>query len=1025
MQSTSFELKTTIVKAGAGAGKTTELVALFVEYVENYYRTHKRWPRIVVTTFTRKATQELKERLLHKALSLQEEFPEKSDFYEALFHYISKKSFVQISTIHGTLSLFLKRVGSAMELSPDFKILSEAELRKMRKRLLRELILESEEFQDLIEVYEFQQIEEALKIYFQRWIEYPHLQPITSQELLQMVETASREMQMQGVDICQSILESTDNEKWQTYIQMILNSLQLPSSNILNYFIGLSEALEPRKPPFSSKKEPFESSLDEAFTKWRDQSKDLLDALISQMVSLEDHEKACKLFARLADLFCKKMWEKKIHQGALGMSDLELVALKAVEAYPQISASFSREWDFWMVDEYQDTSPLQVRVLRALVGQQPCYYVGDPQQSIYLFRGARSEVFFEKIQEVQKSGGTFREKLTNYRSSPSVLGFVNELFSRIDAKRFSRMEAGRAEDVANEPAVQIWLEPPLQEKNPVDRGFNEVATAARVIELLRSGVTEEEICVLCRSHRDLELVARSLMSAGVEVQVHGSGGFFERLEIKDALAVLRFLVNPHDNINLVALLRSPWFFVSDATLAEWTSSNQISLWNTLNSNFRDHQIVSLLRAYLECSSETGIIWTLQQILVERGFFLYCHKLDNSGRREANLWKLLSVLHAEERNAGFQALEFIEKALGGAAGDVENEDGDATPVIEPRRVNLMTIHASKGLQFDHIILSFMNKRQRTTSASFFMCNEEDGRWTLQVKDNETGKSLSSLQAVRIRDRIVMREKEESWRLLYVALTRAKKGITLIWKQKVESDSWVKDWPLPVTEGLHSLGTANYLVRFTEPKYNNMVFAKDIELKVRPQWISTASSLASEGTSSITEILEENRSSGGQKKDVLAGLQRAQFGTRAHRVFEGLKYFSLERLLANAKEQDQRAIQFIVGNSDVPLKKLIAEGFPEYGFVVKDGDQIYQGQIDLWGRVSNQIYLIDYKTGSPDFAEKAFLQLSFYAWALYRMKELKEEESIILAVVYPFQEVVSQRKLTVKEVLAAFEALNKNP
>ena len=133
MSSATPELKNTILRAGAGAGKTTTLTKTFLEFADNFKKNHGKFPRIVVTTFTRKATQELKERLLKKALE------EKRD---DLFQFVSSRSQVQISTIHGVLSIFLSRYGASIGLTPDYSIMSDSEVRKGARKIMRKYILD-------------------------------------------------------------------------------------------------------------------------------------------------------------------------------------------------------------------------------------------------------------------------------------------------------------------------------------------------------------------------------------------------------------------------------------------------------------------------------------------------------------------------------------------------------------------------------------------------------------------------------------------------------------------------------------------------------------------------------------------------------------------------------------------------------------------------------------------------------------------------------------------------------------------
>ncbi|MBK7961302.1 MAG: PD-(D/E)XK nuclease family protein [Bdellovibrionales bacterium] len=117
-----------LLRAGAGAGKTTTLIRLFFETVDHFRSTHKRWPRIVLTTFTRKATQEIRERLMKEAL--RREDPE-------LFRLLQSRYYVQISTIHGVLSLFLSRSADKLGLPKDFQLVDEYSLLKHEKSVLK------------------------------------------------------------------------------------------------------------------------------------------------------------------------------------------------------------------------------------------------------------------------------------------------------------------------------------------------------------------------------------------------------------------------------------------------------------------------------------------------------------------------------------------------------------------------------------------------------------------------------------------------------------------------------------------------------------------------------------------------------------------------------------------------------------------------------------------------------------------------------------------------------------------------
>ncbi|WP_374031093.1 UvrD-helicase domain-containing protein [Bdellovibrio bacteriovorus] len=208
MSGTTPELRNIILRAGAGAGKTTTLTQTFLKFASDFKEKHGKFPRIVVTTFTRKATQELKERLLGKALD------EKRD---DLFQFVSSKSQVQISTIHGVLSLFLSRYGSAIGLTPDYKIMSDSEIRKGARKIMRKYLLENPQLQELLEEYDFQTLEGALLKFFGEQVIFPGMTFIRRGEMEQ--ETAKFVADIGGAlrRVCLEISQETSNDKWVDY----------------------------------------------------------------------------------------------------------------------------------------------------------------------------------------------------------------------------------------------------------------------------------------------------------------------------------------------------------------------------------------------------------------------------------------------------------------------------------------------------------------------------------------------------------------------------------------------------------------------------------------------------------------------------------------------------------------------------------------------------------------------------------------------------------------------------------------
>lgn len=1019
MSSTSSELKNTILRAGAGAGKTTTLTQTFLQFADEFKNRHQKFPRIVVTTFTRKATQELKERLLKKALE---------EGREDLFQFVSSRSQVQISTIHGVLSLFLSRYGAAIGLTPDYSILSESEVRRHARKIMRKYILDNSELQELLEEYDFQILENALLQYFNESIIFPTASFISHDELQKQTEKVVSDIAGRLKRVCLEIEQEANSDKWRDYASA-LRTFDWSSSSLdlkvfferLNDFWQLLV-----KPQFRKATPPFSLSLNEELEELRERIDKLLEEPRYRPEFWEKHQRNCLLFERLAKSFCKDFLQLKLDSGFLAMSDLETLAFKIIDESPESAQRFSQEWDFWMVDEYQDTSPIQVHLLRNLVGEKPVFVVGDPQQSIYLFRGARSEVFQEKVQEIQAQDGDVQVKLVNYRSSPEVLEFFNHYFTRLGSQ-FAKMtpDPKKEKRGTEQPVVQVLL----TETNPDDEIFEKttaenLATVYRIQELLSEGVSPEQICVLSRTHRTLEEIAKVAQDYGVPLQLHSGSGFYERREVLDALSILKFLVNPHDNSNFVALLRSPWLHVPDNELLTYCHNSKHSFWRealkVLEGKSSGHPLWVLKQLQI-LSEEKGLSWTLKKALIDLGLFDYSAQIDSTGRREANLWKVISLLSSEERRPGFNYLDFLDSNLETLSTDEGSEDSDATPVVEPKRVNFMTVHASKGLQFEHVLLPGMGKDPRSSFAPVISFHEKTGQWTLKVRDEESQSMAGSILADQIVEELRKREAEEFNRVLYVALTRAKAGVTLLWDHKIGKKSWASQCPLNLEEGLHEESDFAYVVRRENPLPTKMLNEGLQHKRLRPLWRSADKTLEKNKYISVTDLvaplLNDGNATGtsvyssvvSNVSQLASGLARAQQGTNAHRLFEALKYTSYSELSQLADEDLKKPLQYLMKLTEIPMMDIIQKGHVEWGFALSVKGFLMQGQIDLWALIDKTLWVVDYKTGSQRYSETAFKQLEAYTWALCRMQYLKDFQSVKLAVVYPMDEVVKVQKI----------------
>lgn len=1048
------ELKSFMLRAGAGAGKTRTLVATLLQAAAEWEIKTGEFPSVVITTFTRKATQELKERLLRAAAAEAQTARMKGDEqtaerFDRIFLWLGQRSKVQISTIHGVLSLFLHRSLPLIGFPSEFSIASEEELVRLRKKLLRQMLLEEKEKNpenssfDLLEEYSFNELLSLLMAWHERRSFHPELRPIRGEELRRMAFEQVKDLFAEASGLAEGIRASSKLKSWLSWADLLagIQPLQDESqlSSAIEGLISRFEQFSLRKPSLGKVDKPqVDFAIGERVLAWiekirqdvlKDKSRHFYDS-----ASWAAHDRLASLFESLARPFSDQLRLVQAETGLLSMADLENLSLEILREFPEAGAAFSKEWDYWMVDEYQDTSPLQVALLKSLVLQSPSFVVGDPQQSIYSFRGARSEVFHELFDQMKEAGHQTELRYRNHRSRGPLLEFFNEFYRPFP--QFEPMEVGSDQEPRlEEPVALIWPLPPVAESQAEEAEELESAEASdqcveavlqRIQELRRDGVAPEKICVLARKGVQLRQILEAARAYQIPMQLHSTQGFDQRREVRDAKSFLKFLIQPWDRLSLLILLRSPWFRCSDDEITEICQGPK-SPWSEILDRAQKKSPphpFARLRIWRERASQVGLSATLREFYRQEGILDLTEALDPSGRREANLWKLLLQLEKAQKEPGFQILSFLEQGQMRLSTD-EADEADAIPAIEPRRVNLMTVHASKGLEFDHVILTHLHCRPKTENSGLFEIEESSGLWCLQSRDPE-GQRRSTALAQRIVEEKRRRSTEESWRVLYVALTRAKTSVSLIWeknqKGEVSSSSWASRVPFAsLSPGVHRLDS--FCLEIREGRPTPLPLEQDRVPAPRTRELWSPPQRVTRTRESVTSLLErlnlasDKANPESKQKDLVAmtsALEIAQRGTEAHRLFEALKYQPFEQVQSQVAEKNMKlALDWIQTLQSPPLLQLIEAGEPEWGFCVSTEKLTLQGQIDLWADLGSKIWIVDYKTGSSRYAEKALDQLLIYAWALRRMGLFSTGQELGLSAIYPLEQKIKTRDFSASE------------
>lgn len=1037
-----------MVRAGAGAGKTTELTQRVLNITEMYIAHHERFPRLVVTTFTRKATQELRERLWLEAIRRKN---------PKLEEYLRKTHLLHISTIHGVLGLFLNEYGSAMGLMPGFSYISDEKNYQIAKKILRQMYSENLS-EILLEWQEKVSLETILKtiLEFADFYEFKSdIRTIDESYFSVFFKNMYRNLQNRTLHLAKEIFSLASREAWIVFANHLDQIEKLSFPNDPRDIEVIQQWLEGWPPAKNLKKE-----LPESIIKEKKELAEDWEQLITKLANTDWIEAIIlnsQKFLQLADLFLNQFWRYKIKVGQITMGDLESLTLKLIKDFPSTADAFSKDWDYWLIDEYQDTSPKQVHILKKLIGDRKKFIVGDPQQSIYLFRGARSNVFYEAEEEMQKDQQSeFLLLNTNYRSQPRLLHFFNWFFSKLGSQ-FQPMIPGRLQTdfhlLSSNEAMVYYINEETEKKsdfNELEKHSEALVALTHIQRLVQNGASLESICVLSRRNKDLEKFVTQANRFSYPVQVHSSGQFYQKMEVKDALSMLRFLVNPHDNLNLLKLLRSPWFYVSDSDLVLLINSQFKSYWLSLVNYVKNfdgnvskvadstRSVLKSLMDYFEQQKTDGVITIWEKMLQQSGILQTADQFDVSGRRLANLLKLMQTIRVQERQVGFQVIDFLNEKNKPLSPDSDTE-AEASPVVLPSRINVMTIHASKGLQFDHVIILGCGNYRVTPEKDFMDWEEDEGILSCAEYDEDNQKMSRHLIMRQWSESRQKQELEEYDRVLYVAMTRAKKDLALI-AEKPAALSWAGRWPVQMSQSTDPTDDSNVLFRYEinpvtpmEPlpfqNISNALQASSVSSKVTSvsEYKVNAVGPRSLTTISTTAIVEQyfasNESQSTFKnantKNVSSvnwmyeALKKARLGTDIHKKFEEQQYihrFTSVHSQINSPETQpessvQTALDFAMQWQQGLLKQIMENGFAEKSFAIQYRSHLIQGQIDLWGRSqSNQVWIVDYKTGDSKHKEKAFLQLQIYAWALRALHRVESQEVIQLLALYPLTQEV---------------------
>jgi len=838
--------RTVSLAAGAGCGKTFVLTERFLAYLDpRVVEPAAELHELVAITFTDAAAREMRQRIRSRCYDrLQESTdPGEQASWRGLIRAMDG---AQISTIHSFCTGLLRNHAAEAGVDPRFNVLdpSAAELLRLQTLddRLRALLLSGDErVIRLATRMELRRLRDNIADLLgkniwpvvERWSDATpdelvatwknfYKTTIVPQAVAALVEA---EPIIQFREMC--LNAEVSRPSFAEHVERVLQVLdQLAKGDAIAAVAELHQLA--RVQGVCTRKQWADETAFERFKQTCTSVRELLEKSPLRKRMQEEHlleaaTTGLDLLHVVADVAaCYEM--AKQDRNVLEFDDLLVRAHRLLTdpAHAKLRENLLGKTRLLMVDEFQDTDPLQVAIVKAFCGddwsRQGLFVVGDHKQSIYRFRGAEPRVSNELRSSLKAENRL--SLTTNFRSQPAILDFVNGLFYGAFTEDYEPLNASRPQSTST-PAVEfIWAlggeesEDEFSARHgPKQRARAREARfiARRLAQLIDSDepmvvgssiagelpelrpLEQGDIAILMRSLSDVPIYEEALRQHGLDYYLAGGHAFYAQQEIYDVLHLLRAVASTADELSLAGVLRSPFFALQDETLY-WLVEQHGSLNAALLAE-PPSQLSEEERSKVERAATTLLKlreakdWLLVAQLLNKALELTGYDAallcDFLGERKlANVRKLVEQARTIDRTrpgdlAGFitQLSEFVVRAP---------KEPLATTRAEGNVIRIMTIHNSKGLEFPVVVVPDLDRRTRS-SDSVPVFDDQLGPLVPAAVD----KAVVGLNLYRSTQR--NEDLEERKRLLYVACTRAADYLILSSSlddlQKPKSD-WLK-------------------------------------------------------------------------------------------------------------------------------------------------------------------------------------------------------------------------------------------
>ncbi|MBC1244163.1 helicase-exonuclease AddAB subunit AddA [Listeria welshimeri] len=596
------------------------------------------------------------------------------------------------------------------------------------------------------------------------------------------------------------------------------------------------ESMDFKRIPSLKNKSDYDEEYVEETKRFRDAAKkEIKNVLVdwfsreetNYLADLEKMKPDIKTISELVKNFDNNFFEEKQRRGVLDFNDLEHLALKILlknDVPSDVAKSYQKQFKEVLIDEYQDTNMVQETILLLVTNSEESkgnlFMVGDVKQSIYRFRLAEPTLFMTKYQEYQQNGegeGIRIDLSQNFRSRKEVLDATNFIFHQLMDKHVAEIDYDEAAELtlganfpksnhmatelllidmkSNENESEDELSPQELQKNQVEA--RAIATKIREMIDNKFPIYDKKL-QQNRSiqYRDIVILSRSMTSApdmeeAMKVQdipfyVSNNSGYFETTEVATMIALLKVIDNPYQDIPLAAVLRSPIVGLNEEELGQIRMAKKKGYFFDALLAYKDITVsaaadrisdfITQLNNWRELSIRENLTALIWQIYQETNFYEFVGGLPGGKQRQANLRALYDRANQYEKTAFrglFRFVRFVERL------EVRGDDlGTAKTLGEKEDVvRMMTIHASKGLEFPVVIISGLSKKFNMRDIYSKTLLDKDYGFASNYRDIEKMIVYPTIMQQAIKQKKSREMIAEEMRVLYVALTRAEEKLIL--------------------------------------------------------------------------------------------------------------------------------------------------------------------------------------------------------------------------------------------------------